>query len=62
MRNRSSDRVIGPSPGVFQIENLVTKGPETEKVVKIVPNDPPKRVLADEAGDNDSHGDTLRDF
>jgi hypothetical protein len=34
----------------------MAEGAEAERVLDVVPSDTPERVLANEAGDDDSHG------
>jgi hypothetical protein len=58
----SCDWVVWPSSGVLKVQNLMPKGPEAEKVLKIVPDDASEWILPDQSGDNDSHKRSLEDF
>lgn len=54
--------VVGPSSGILEVKNLMSKRTESKEVLDIVPDDTAKRVLTDQSSNNNPHGGTLEDF
>ena len=57
--DRAGLRVVGPRPGILQVQHLMAEGTKPEKILEIVPDDAAERVLSDQAGDDDAHQRTL---
>ena len=49
------DGIVGPSAGILEIPDIMAEGAKAESVLDVVPGNPSESVLADEAGDDNSH-------